>query len=133
MTGAKARLAALCGAAAYPEEVRELIAHATFPGHPDGQALSESKLTQLAEAVKVLVQAGLGAEEIPVLIAECRARDDARWRDEFWRQTLRAAAMRASHAQRRGGEPSGRRDQTPASVSQAAHRRPASGAPKRPA
>src|SRR5205085_1564759 len=78
--------AALCAATGYPEKVRELIAHATFPGHQDGQTLSESELTQLAEAVKVLVQAGLGAEEIPVLIAECRARDGASWRDEFWRQ-----------------------------------------------
>ena len=52
------RLAALCAAAGYPEKVRELIAHATFPGHQDGQALSESKLTQLAEAVKSLGQGG---------------------------------------------------------------------------
>jgi len=97
MTDADARLAALCAAAGYPAKVRELIAHATFPGHQVGQALSESELTQLAEAVKVLVEAGRGAEEIAVVVAECRARQDESWRDEFWRRAFRAATMRAAH------------------------------------
>lgn len=109
MTDADARLAALCAAAGYPEEVRELIAHATFPGHQAGEALSESELTQLAEAVKVLVEAGRRAEEIPVLVAECGARHDVGWRDEFWRGTFRAAAMRAAHPPRPAASPAARR------------------------
>lgn len=133
MTDADARLAALCAAAGYPEEMRELIAHATFPSHQAGQALSESELTQLAEAVKVLVEAGRRAEEIPALVAECQAHDDAGWRDEFWRRTFRAAAMRAAQPPRPGGKPSGRLDQTPAGMPQPARRRRANGAPKRPA
>ena len=36
MSGAKARLAALCAAAGYPDDVRALIAHATFPRHKTG-------------------------------------------------------------------------------------------------
>ena len=94
MSEREARLAALCSAAGYPDAVRERIAHATFPRYEAGQALSDRQLGELAEAVKLPVQAGRTAEQIPMLIAEDQARHGQRWRHAFWRQTLRTAARR---------------------------------------
>jgi hypothetical protein len=104
VSATEARLAALCAAAGYPDKLRELIAEATFPGHRAGVALAESELRQLAEAAKLLAQAGRTAVQVELLVAEYQARDGERWRERFWRQALRTAAFRAAHPELYGPE-----------------------------
>jgi hypothetical protein len=117
----EARLAALCAAAGYPGEVRELIAHATFPKHEYGTPLSERELVQLAEAVKVLAEAGRTGELLPELVAHYEARFGERWREVFWERALRTAAFRAAHPELRRRKPAnGRERDSPGGA--AAHR-----------
>jgi hypothetical protein len=97
MSETEDRLAALCAAAGYDDEVRGLIAHATFPCQERGRALSDRRLRELADGVKLLVQAGRAAEQIPALIAAYQARHGEQWREAFWRRALRTAAFRAAH------------------------------------
>ena len=99
MNEPEARLAALCAAAGYPAELRAVIAEATFPHHTADEELTASELRQLAEAVKLLAEAGRTAEHIRVLVGEYKTRHPERWRDVLWTRTVRAAARRTASSQ----------------------------------
>lgn len=99
MNEPEARLAALCAAAGYPAKLRAVIAEATFPHRRADEGLAASELRQLAEAVKLLAEAGRTAEHIRVLVDEYKTSHPERWREVLWTRTVRAAARRAAGSQ----------------------------------
>jgi hypothetical protein len=97
MSGAqRRRLATVAADAGYPGPVLQAIAEATLPRYTGGNQLGEQQLSQIADAVELLTEAGLSAAQVGALIAGCRKRAAERWRERFW-----ALALQAAHANAR--------------------------------
>ena len=97
MSRARARLAAHAAAAGYPRELLTTVAEATLPRYQAGERLDDERIERLTIAVETLAQAGLSAEELPVLVAHYRHRHGRRWQERFWAQALRSANLRYAH------------------------------------
>ena len=102
---ARSRLAAQAAAAGYPPELHALIAHATLPGHRNGEQLEDPQIRQVTAAVEVLAQAGYRAESLAEHIADYRRRHGEDWRRRFWRRALRVASLRYRHPDAYGLSP----------------------------
>jgi hypothetical protein len=105
MSQARARLAAQAAAAGYPPPLLTTVAEAALPRYTAGKRLDEAQIEQLTIAVETLAQAGVTAEELPVLVAHYRRRYDRRWQERFWAHTLRSANVRYAHPELYGLSP----------------------------
>ena len=97
------RLATVAADAGYPGELLAAIAQATLPGYMAGQQLEERQLGEVADAVELLAEAGLSAEQTRVLLGACRERAPQRWRERFWALATRAACANAHRARANAG------------------------------
>ena len=88
------RLATLAADARYPGSLLAAIAQATLPAHTAGKLTAE-QLGQVANAVELLAEARLTADQVTALIAGCRRRSQGRWRERFWAIALKAASADA--------------------------------------
>ena len=57
----------------------------------------------VADAVELLAEAGLSAEQTRALLDACRERAPQRWRERFWALAMRAACANAHHARANAG------------------------------
>jgi hypothetical protein len=92
------RLAAVAAHASYPGTLLAAIAEATLPRYTAGDRLSDDQLGQVADAVELLVEVGLSAEQTSALLGACRERSPERWRERFWTVAIRAVRANARHA-----------------------------------
>jgi hypothetical protein len=91
-------LAALAAAARYGPDTLSQIADAALPRHIAGERLDEAMVAQVCTAVEVLAQCGYSADALADVIACYRDRYGERcWREFFWPQQLRIAALRFNH------------------------------------
>ena len=88
------RLATLAADARYPGWLLAAIAQATLPAHTAGKLTAE-QLGQVANAVELLAEARLTADQVTALIAGRRRRSQGRWRERFWAIALKAASANA--------------------------------------
>ena len=96
------RLATAAASAGYPGTLLAAIAQATLPGYTAGQQLGERQLAAVVDAVEVLAEAGLSAEQTRALLDAWRERAPQHWRERFWALVVRAACANAHHARQRG-------------------------------
>ena len=88
------RLATLAADAGYPGSVLAAVAQATLPAYAAGQ-LTEEQLGQVANAVQLLAEARLTADQVTAVIAGCRKRTAAQWREPLWAIAFKAASANA--------------------------------------
>ena len=91
---ARARLAAVAAAAAYPGALLTQIAHATLPAYRRGDTLTDTQIEHVAVAVEALAESGHDADSAGERIARHQHTGNERWRDELWAEVLRAANAR---------------------------------------
>lgn len=104
MSGAqRRRLVTAAASAGYPAPLLQAIAQATLPGYTAGQQLAEPQLGAVADAVELLREAGLSAEQTRALLGACRERAPQRWRERFWSLAVRAACADAHRARANAG------------------------------
>jgi hypothetical protein len=96
------RLATLAADAGCPGSVLAAVAQATLPAYAAGQ-LTEEQLGQVADAVQLLAEARLTADQVTALIAGCRRRTPDHWREPFWAIAFKAASATA-HSSRADGD-----------------------------
>ena len=102
------RLATAAANAGYPASLLPAVAQATLPTYTAGQQLADRQLGQVADAVELLAEAELSAEQVGALIAACRQRAPHGWRETFWAFAVRAVRAQAHRARIHAG-----RTQTP--------------------
>jgi hypothetical protein len=102
------RLASAAADAGDPASLLPAVAHATLPTYTAGQQLADRQLGHVADAVELLAEAGLNAEQVGALIAACRQRAPHGWREPFWAFAVRTVRARARRARIHAG-----RTQTP--------------------
>jgi len=103
MNDQQRRLVTAAANAGYPGALLAAIAHATLPRYTAGERLEEQQLGQLADAIELLAEAGLSAEQTSELLDACRERAPERWRDRFWTVAVKAARANARHARANAG------------------------------
>jgi hypothetical protein len=86
---------ATVAATGYPGALLAAIAQAALPGYQTGERLDEQQLSQVADAVELLEEARLSAEQAGAVIAVCRERAPERWREHFWALAVKAAMASA--------------------------------------
>ena len=96
------RLATAAANAGYPASVLPAVAQATLPTYTAGQQLADRQLGHVADAVELLAEAGLSAEQVGALIAACRQRAPHGWRETFWAFAVRAVRAQAHRPHTRG-------------------------------
>jgi len=89
----------------YGRELLTAIAEATLPAHEQNAPVREHELAVLLDAIDVLAQAGWRAVALHAALRYCRERFGERWRELFWRASLRMACMRFEDAPRYGVSP----------------------------
>ena len=97
------RLVTAAADAGYPADLLAAIAHATLPGYTPGQRLADHGLGQVTDAVELLAEAGLSAQQTRALLTACRTRAPERWRQQFWELVVKAASATAPHARANPG------------------------------
>jgi hypothetical protein len=97
------RLAGAATTAGYPGELLSAIAHATLPGYTPGERLTDHGLGQVTDAVELLAEAGLTAQQLRALLTACRTRAPESWRQQFWELVVKAASATAPRARANAG------------------------------
>ena len=89
------RLATVAADAGYPGALLAEIAVVTLPTYTTGEQLGDEQLGQVADAVELLAEVGLSAEQTSALLGACRERSPGRWRERFWTAAVKAACANA--------------------------------------
>ena len=92
---ARRRLATVAADAGYPGALLAEIAVATLPTYTTGEQLGDEQLGQVADAVELLAEVGLSAEQTSALLGACRERSPERWRERFWTVAVKAVCANA--------------------------------------
>jgi hypothetical protein len=100
---ARRRLTTVAADAGYPGALLAEIAVATLPAYTSGEQLAEQQLGHVADAVELLAEAGLSAEQTSELLGACRERSPERWRERFWTVAVRAVRASARHVPANAG------------------------------
>jgi hypothetical protein len=97
------RLATAAAGAGYPGALLQSIAQGTLANYAAGRELVEQQLGQVADAVELLAEAGLSAEQVGAPLAACRRRAPEGWRERFWVLVVRVVRAQAHCGRGRAG------------------------------